>query len=291
LRYDDRCRCGRDLPAGTRAGWDRAAKVAVCVDCLATAASASEPALPKVTAPAVSNVMPVESTSVPQTIHAGTPGASLHREYERRVAKRDHAVRTKHPRLGGLILAISDEPQTTKAFKSGGVGEERAAARITELCGTGVLFLFNRKLGVGRRDGDIDLIAVTASGVHVIDVKRYNEAKVEVRRTGGLFSPATERLVIGGRDRTKLLDSLAKQHDAIRAALAIYPGGDDVAVSTSLCFVDAYLPMFGTPRIGGIPLLGPKGTARMLNAATGASGEAARASLHSHLALALPPAS
>ena len=144
---------------------------------------------------------------------------------------------------------------------------------------------------MGRRDGDIDLIAVTAGGVHVIDVKRYNEAKVEVRRTGGLFSPATERLVIGGRDRTKLLDSLAKQHDAIRAALAIYPGGDDVAVSTSLCFVDAYLPMFGTPRIGGIPLLGPKGTARMLNAATGASGEAARASLHSHLALALPPAS
>jgi hypothetical protein len=291
LRYDDHCRCGRDLPAGTRAGWDRAAKEAICGDCLTNTTSALEQASSPVTAPEVASDGPPDSTPDPPTIHAGTPGASLHREYERRVAKRDQEVRTKHPRLGGIILAITDQPQTTTAFKSGGIGEERAAARIIQLCGPSVLFLFNRLLGVGRRDGDIDLIAVTAGGVHVIDVKRYKAAKVEVRRGGGLFGPATERLVIDGRDRTERLESLARQHDAVRAALASHPDGDDVAVVTSLCFVDADLPVFGTLRIGGIALMGPRRTAKALNAATGSCDEVARASLHSHLALALPPAS
>jgi len=78
---------------------------------------------------------------------------------------------------------------------------------LAELSGPGVLFLHNRLLGHGCRDGDVDHIALTTAGVYVIDAKHYRNARVEVRRTsGGLFSPAREQLVVNGRDRSKLLN-------------------------------------------------------------------------------------
>ena len=53
------------------------------------------------------------------------------------------------------------------------------------------------------------MIAITSAGIHVIDVKRYVDQTVEVRRSGGFFSPVRKQLVVGGRDKTKpLLDSL-----------------------------------------------------------------------------------
>jgi hypothetical protein len=50
------------------------------------------------------------------------------------------------------------------------------------------------------------------------------------------------------------------------------------------------LPVFGIPRIGGVPLLGPKGTAKLLRKATGSLDENTLAALHYHLAQALPTA-
>ena len=113
----------------------------------------------------------------PTVVDVGSPGSSPQAEYERRAAAR----------------------------------EGRVAARLAELSGPGVLFLHNRLLGQGRRDGDLDHIAVTAGGVYVIDARRYKNAKVEVRRNGGLFSPVREQLMVEGRDRSKLLDSVARQ--------------------------------------------------------------------------------
>ena len=61
-------------------------------------------------------------------------------------------------------------------------------------------------------------------------------------------------------------------------------------VISVLCFVGADLPLFGTPRIDGVPLLGPKETARLVRRATGALDQDALAGLHRHLASAMPPA-
>jgi hypothetical protein len=168
------------------------------------------------------------------------------------------------------------------------------ASRLAELSGPGVLFLHNRLLGPGRRDDDVDHIALTAGGVYVIDAKHYKNAKVEVRRSGGLFSPAREQLMVNGRDRSKLLDSVARQAAAVRTALDTFHHSGvtaaDIPVVSVLCFVDAVLPMFGTPRIGGVPLLGPKGTAKLLRKMTGPLDENTLAALHFHLAQALPTA-
>lgn len=58
------------------------------------------------------------------------PGASLRREREKRVTAREGRVRAKHPRIGGLILAVTDEPASTRAFATGAVGEEKIAASL-----------------------------------------------------------------------------------------------------------------------------------------------------------------
>jgi hypothetical protein len=135
---------------------------------------------------------------------------------------------------------------------------------------------------------------VTAGGVYVIDAKHYKNAKVGVRRSGGLFSPAREQLMVNGRDRSKLLDSVARQAAAVRTALNTFHHSGvtaaDIPVVSVLCFADAVLPVFGTPRIGGVPLLGPKGTAKLLRKATGSLDENTLAALHFHLAQEFPTA-
>lgn len=227
-------------------------------------------------------------------VDVGDPGSSLQAEFERRAAARESRVRARHPRIGGFLLAVFNEPATTTAFSTGAVGERRVAARLAELSGPGVLFLHNRLLGPGRRDGDVDHIALTAGGVYVIDAKRYKNAKVRVRRSGGLFSPVREQLMVNGRDRSKLLDSVTRQAAAVRVALSTFHHTGvmtaDIPVVSVLCFDHVDLPMFGTPRIGGVPLLGPKGTAKLLRAATGSLDEGTLSALHLHLAQAMPTA-
>jgi Nuclease-related domain len=230
----------------------------------------------------------------PTVVDVGDPGGSLQAQYEQRSGAREARVRERSPRIGGFLLPVFPDPASTTAFSKGAEGERRVAARLAELAGPGVLFLHNRKLGRGRRDGDVDHMALTAGGVYVIDTKLYKNAKIRVRRTGGLFSPVREQLMVNGRDRSKLLDSVARQKKAVRQALSTFqhPGatGDGIPVISVLCFVDADLPIFGTPRVDGVPLLGPRGTARILRKATGALDQDTLAALHRHLAQAMPTA-
>jgi hypothetical protein len=227
-------------------------------------------------------------------VDLGEPGGSLQAQYERRSGAREARVRERSPRMGGFLLAVFREPASTTAFAKGAEGERRVAARLAELSGPGVLFLHNRKLGRGRRDGDVDHMALTAGGVYVIDAKLYKNAKVRVRRTGGLFSPVREQLMVNGRDRSKLLDSVARQNEAVCEALSTFqhPGvtGADIPVISVLCFVNADLPMFGTPRVDGVPLLGSRATARLLRKAIGSLDQDTLAALHRHLAQAMPSA-
>jgi hypothetical protein len=230
----------------------------------------------------------------PTVVDVGDPGGSLRAQHERRSGAREARVRERFPRMGGFLLGAFGDPASTTAFSKGAEGERRVAARLAEFSGPGVLFLHNRKLGRGRRDGDVDHMALTAGGVYVIDTKLYKNAKIRVRRTGGLFSPVREQLMVNGRDRSKLMVSIARQNEAVCEALSTFQHlevtGDGIPVISVLCFVDADLPMFGTPRVDGVPLLGPRGTARILRKATGALAQDTLAALHRHLAQAMPTA-
>ncbi len=284
LRRDGVCACGVALPMGTRAGWDRVDRLVVCEPCLA---------LESLQRSSVVESAPVfEPAVVPiaTAVHASDAGASLRREADRRAAKREESVRARFPRVGGLLLAIAGEPASTQSLRVGAAGERKAAERILGRCGEDVLFLLNRRLGIGRRNGDIDMLAVTAQGVHVIDVKHFKGAKVEVRKSGGLFVSRTESLWIGGRNRTQLLESMGRQLEAVEAALHSVDPSKRIEITGTLCFVDANLPLLGTLRVRGVEIRGSREMGRKLRATKGPLSVSERRVIYEQLAVALPAA-
>lgn len=212
-------------------------------------------------------------------------GASLQREYERRKAAREKRVRERFPRAGGFLLAITPEAQTTEAFAKGAAGERRLAKLLEDKC-PDVLFLHNRQRGTRARDGDIDHIAIAPSGVHVIDAKNYEDAKVDVIHEGGLFSERREILKVRGRDRTNLVTSLTRTHEAVEQALV---GFAEVEVFGSFAFIGADLPLLRDLTVDGFPVRGRHGTRRALQEG-GPLDATRRQQIWEHLARALPPA-
>ena len=226
LRYAGTCRlCSRELPAGTDAIYERGPKTVRCVDCEAEATVAG----------------------------AGAAGASARREYERRRDSRERRIRTDHPKLGGLILALSDEPQSTKAWERGALGEELLARRLTDLPDT-FRVLHDRRIPGTR--ANIDHIAIGPTGVWVIDAKRYVDKRPALRVEGGIIRPRLESLRIGGRDGTKLVQGVQSQVARVTAAL-----GEDAAVPITgvLCFLEADWPLIGGSfSVDGIHVLWPR---------------------------------
>ena len=242
LRRPDSCAtCAIPLAIGDEAGWDRGNRTVTCLSCLDIPVDEAAPP---------SSASAKAESAAPPPIETSEPGASLEREYERRVAARDKRVRERHPRIGGFLLAVTSEPATTEAFALGAQGERRVAASLEKACGAQVLFLHNRRRGAGERSGDIDHIAVAPSGVWVIDAKHYEGARVDVEVSGGLRRPRTEKLVIRGRDKTSLVTSLQAQQAAVGAVLEEF---DDLRVRSMFCFVGATLPWLRVPTIQGFP--------------------------------------
>ena len=239
LRYAGACRvCGVELPAKVEAIYERTTKTVRCVS--HDVHPAVEPAVVEVVDPAVVEV-----------VESGTAGASARREFERRKAKREERIRTKHPRLGGLMLQVSDEQQSTTAWDIGALGEERLGKGLDRLASDTLRLLHDRR--IPRSKANIDHLAVTASGVYVIDAKKYR-GRPHLKIEGGLFRPRVERLLVGSRDCTKLVDGVLKQVDVVRGLL-----DDDVPVHGVLCFVEADWPLIGgTFTTRGVQALWPK---------------------------------
>lgn len=241
LRYAGVCRlCGSELAAGARAVYERATKTVRCMQC------------PSITALAAD-----EQGAV---VEIGLAGASAQREHDRRAAAREYRVRHAHPRLGGLILALSDDPQSTRAWSSGAVGEQVVARSLEKWKTEHVRVLHDRRIRGTR--ANIDHIAVGPTGVYVIDAKRY-KGRPDLRVQGGILRPRSFTLTVGGRDCTKLVAGVHRQVDLVTAALASYP---DVRVRGMLCFVDADWPLLGGAfSVEGVDVLWPKKAAQLLN--------------------------
>lgn len=279
LRYAGTCRvCDAELAVRVEAIYERTTKTVRCLDC---SPAGAQPPLQDSPAHPLVEEGALRPSRDPDPIDPGTPGASARREYERRQAARETRIREKHPKLGGLILAVTDEPQSTKAWDTGAIGEERLGQKLNELAGDTLGILHDRRIPGTR--ANIDHIAVTPSGVFVIDPKRY-AGRPTLRVEGGMLRPRTEKLLVGGRDRTNLVDGVLKQVDVVRSIV-----GTDVPVTGVLCFIDADWPLIGgafTTR--GVDVLWPKKLYPRLMART-ASQTDVDAVLRA-LAAALPPA-
>lgn len=275
LRYAGRCRtCAEALPAGTTADYSATTKTVQCLTCASSGAGARTDGPPD-TAPAAapsSDAASSEPTEAPPwsavttgaLINSGAAGASARREYERRSRQREERVRAAHPKIGGFLLAISDEPRSTTAWAVGARGEELLGRQLDGLGAQGVLMLHDRR--IPRTRANIDHIAVTPSGVYVIDAKRYKGRPTKVS-TGGLFSPRVAHLLVGGRNQDKLVDGALHQVDLVRAALDA-AGMESVPVQGMLCFVEADWPLIGGSfQIRGVDVLWPKKATEHLTAA------------------------
>lgn len=248
LRYAGRCRdCGAGLPAGTTAVYDKASRTVRCLACQST------------DAPGDHSTQVSTPPSEPQPPASGTAGASARREFERRRAKRETRIREAHPHLGGLILALSDDPQSTRAWDSGARGEESLGRGLDRLADREVRVLHDRR--IRGTMANIDHIAVCASGVHVIDAKRYAGKRPSLRVEGKIFGPRVEKLIVGSSYRPKLVEGVLWQVEKVRAALEA-TGCGDVPVRGTLCFLDADWPLFGGQFVvSGVAVRWPKALA------------------------------
>ena len=237
LRRSDTCAiCTRSLSAGEMAIWDSARRHARCLGC--------EP----------------ESPPSPSDASVSEAGASARREYERRRANREARVRERFGPLGGVVLALSDEPQHQRAWARGAEGEATLARNLERWTADhGVVLLHDRRMPRGR--GNIDHLAVGPSGVKVIDAKRYRGG-IDVERRGGLLRARTEHLIVGGRERTKLIDGVIAQAEAVRQVLAAGPHAT-APVQAVLCFIDGDWPLLGRLEIRGVPVLPPRRVSKL----------------------------
>ena len=277
LRYAGVCRvCDLQLPARAQAIYERSTKTVRCVDHeLSPPVGSDAIGLP-------GHVVEQPGPVVGTVIESGTPGASARREFERRKAKREERIRAKHPKLGGLILALSDERQSTTAWHVGATGEERLGRGLDAVASETVRLLHDRRIPKSR--ANIDHIAVTASGVYVIDAKKY-QGRPHLEGEGGLFRPRQERLLVGSRDCTKLVDGVLRQVDLVCGLLDSH-----VPVHGVLCFVEADWPLIGgafTTR--NVQALWPRKLFPQLEA-EGALGTDTVADIHRILARAFPAA-
>jgi hypothetical protein len=218
----------------------------------------------------------------PPLVDHGRAGASAQREYLRRKQNREARVRRRHPRIGGLMLALSSEPQHETAFLQGSRGEQSLGRSLERRTAKGpAQIIHDRRMPRGH--GNIDHLAVAPTGVYVIDAKAIRGA---VHVAHPLFGRA--KLLVKGREHHKLIDGLDRQVAAVRQILARLDRAD-VPVHGVLCFTEAELPLFGGRELRGHRLRYPRATARALNR-KGPLSATEIDSLVRDLAWALPPA-
>lgn len=235
LRRPDVCvLCGAALDAGTRAEWDPAARSVTCLGCLDGRGSTGEQT-------AASTVQPSEAR-----LDRGSPGASARRRYEKLHNEREeHAKAKLGRRLGGAYLALSEEPQSTRAWSVGSKGERLLGEYLESIHNESrVIVLHDRRIPGSR--ANIDHIAVCRSGIYAIDAKNY-EGSVQ-RIDKGAWLSTDLRLYVGRRDCTKLVSGTGEQVEAIRSALGEALIQEfAIRVKAALCFVDAEWSLFAKP--------------------------------------------
>jgi Nuclease-related domain len=261
VKHDGVCsRCGIALRTGEAAVYERPTRSIRCVVCPIEAEGAIEDPI----------------------FDSGVAGASARREYERRKANREARVKGRFGRLGSLALALTDDPQSTRAWATGARGEEKLAAALEGIDGLRVLH--DRR--VPRSPANIDHIVIGPAGIFVVDAKNLR-GRIEIRNRGGFFR-TDHRLYVGRRDCSALATGLGWQVEAVTAALTAADVDPLPPVTPVLCFIDGEWPLFGAPNeYAGVRLEGT-GSIRKLMAAPAALDPPSIERLARLLSAALP---
>src|SRR5205814_6722740 len=135
------------------------AKTVTCLDCLAGADVSGL------------NGGPIQD-EVP--LDRGVPGISARRRYEQLRAQREQRAREKFGRLGGVYLALTNDPQSTVAWAQGSRGERLLGEYLEKIQDERVVIVLHDRRIPGTR-ANIDHIAITRAGtIWAIDAKNYS---------------------------------------------------------------------------------------------------------------------
>lgn len=194
--------CGRTLEPGEQARWDPDNRRATCAD-----------------------------TTTNQAGVAGRAGESAQTMRDRSRSARKDRARERWGALEGLVVELSDDTASERAWAKGAKGERIVARRLEKLlAGHSVLLRHDRRISGSR--ANIDHVAIGPGGVTVVEAKHL-EGAVRRQTRGGLLRPRSEHLLVGGRDRTSLIDGMHHQLAIVRGI-----AGDAVGVQGMLCLVD-----------------------------------------------------
>lgn len=260
LRYASKCsRCGKSLEKGEQAVYDSVSRAVRCIVC-----------------------------EVPDLLQAvddsGVAGQSAHREFERRRVARQVRVKGRlGDTLGGAVLAITDDPQSTRAWERGSIGEQKLAEALADV--PEIRLLHDRR--VAGTKGNLDHIVVSPAGVFVIDAKLY-KGSIQIRDVGGLFK-SDQRLYVGKRDCSHLAVNMGWQVDAVQRALAEAGFQPIPPITPVLCFVEGEWPLlFPAEEYQSVRLEGKRSIKKLISGVQVLEpGTIAR--VHHVLAIAFPP--
>ena len=170
-----------------------------------------------------------------------------------------HATERARKKWGDHAAAVAaviahDDPDV-RAWAKGGDGESRLAKFIEREVGDAVIALHDRVIP-GTRSANIDHLFIAPSGVWVVDAKAY-KGKLE-KRDAGPFWREDLQVYVNGRNRTSLVDGLALQLKAVRAALERDPAYKQIPMHAALCFVESDWSLFARPfDVRGVTVLYP----------------------------------
>jgi hypothetical protein len=250
VKFDGVCsRCGIALHTGEVAVYERPTRTIHCVECPA--------------------------------IDPGVAGRSARQKHEQLTARREERIKGKlGDRLGGVVLAVTSEPQSTRAWAQGARGEEKLARELADFS-----TLHDRRVPGSR--ANIDHIVIAPAGVFVVDAKLYT-GLIRIRDRGWFLRPA-ERLYVGSHDCSDLADGLGWQVAAVERALMDANIAPRPRIVPVLCFVDGEWPLIAPPSaFRGVALESAKSIRKKLVAPVSLD-EAEIARLTEVIARALPP--
>jgi Nuclease-related domain len=176
---------------------------------------------------------------------SGVAGSSSQRVHDQRADERERRLRSGFPLIGGFIYRVRPEPQNIKSWSSGAAGERAVGGLLESLSKRGVLVLHDRR--IPGSSSNIDHIAISSSGLYVIDTKHYQRARVKKTHLSSFFGPDHEQLIVQGQNRTKLVTGTVHQRDAVRRALWDLPQARGVPLLRMLVFVDSDWGRFTSP--------------------------------------------
>jgi len=180
-----------------------------------------------------------------------------------------------------LIRRKVQRKDAPRAARCTGIPCHSAADSISSPARSSGCYMIGGSRGAGQT---LTTWPVTPTGIYVIDAKKYR-GRPQLKIEGGMIRQRVERLLVGTRDCTKLVDGVLKQVELVSGLLH-----EQAPVHGVRCFVGADWPLIcGAFTTRGVQAMRPKKLYPKLQA-EGPFDADALAEIRRKLAHALPAA-